>query len=1098
MRDIRKKAKKKENYIERENGWDERFYLGKMRDYTPIEKSLNLNKRRKQYNLDSNLKYLKSQIKSSKRRNSNPKYSNVRFASSRSGNYGNITLNNNNYHPKTNYNNDDDLINITPYINNEEFSFIKTRNHEELNIYINNLWDSLGVLKEYKNAFYNIINSLGSNNEAKNQFFQLEIENLKKFENNLIKLNKEIENREKALNFLKKLNDVFETQFINLKLDIPDNMFKDFTKTIQNIRLISINVILLMNKIREICSYSTINGKFDIDKLTKYNFDKNYLIKMRNDLDFLVKSQINNYKGMKINFLSSDPFLISVNNTFPIIHDNFIIIRQCQYIIMQDVIFYQINNNENEKKENKQNNNRYNNIVNHNQSNKSKNKIIIDYNDKNDYDYEHKIDDKINRLKKKLEPIKKESKNNIVEYIQKDKNKKDDNSEKSNKYLKNSDFEDDLIKNNDNDIFDDEIEDEIENQKKEIAKIKKEDEERKLKIKKVSEDNKIINELRELQREKKEKEKRRKEMEELRKKEEEEIKKKKEEEEIKKKKEEEEIKKKKEEEEIKKKKEEEEIKKKKEEEEDGGKELRDSILNTSKYPNSRLNDSLRRSMTPETLKKKKIDNCNFSFFTGNIRDFIPIYNNYFESISENQKIIFNLKSNDLENIQKYFTPKIILCSDKKNKSIIKGVCIISFIFENNNIKVYINHLSSNDENERDNILSYFISFIKQHIDFDEIIIDLYYKYNEELKKFSIDNEIRDLFKINLKFKWIKLENLSNHIRYQKMSLKIDKNEILENVGFNNITVQKLIPDKLFDISDNCYLSFNTINEHNNIENKEFNLIYDKYINLFSIVSIFCQMKNGESYEFNNFKEKYKFIFETKKKLDDLNISNYINLKMNDVNMDSSFNNFSKDSIIHTLNIHISPIFNSTISTIINDYIYNRIECNEMKILFEKNLQIKFYLIPTQDEHISIIISEVNPNLKNIFFNNNSNIYDIFNGFYQNLTNAEENNSNKIIYIPSFNIESKLFSKEINCFKDIQINKNGENYKLDAIEENIKIEYKSDPNREYGFTININEKENIIKDNFIISIVNYDILSNLSLPSIILYYITKDNWNKINK
>ena len=74
----------------------------------------------------------------------------------------------------------------------------------------------------------------------------------------------------------------------------------------------------------------------------------------------------------------------------------------------------------------------------------------------------------------------------------------------------------------------------------------------------------------------------------------------------------------------------------------------------------------------------------------------------------------------------------------------------------------------------------------------------------------------------------------------------------------------------------------------------------------------------------------------------------------------------------------------------------------------------------------------------------------------------------------------------------------EKIQLDAIEENIKIEYQSDPNREYGFTINTNEKENIIKDNFIISIVDYNILSNLSLPSIMLYYITKDNWNKINK
>ena len=517
-------------------------------------------------------------------------------------------------------------------------------------------------------------------------------------------------------------------------------------------------------------------------------------------------------------------------------------------------------------------------------------------------------------------------------------------------------------------------------------------------------------------------------------------------------------------------------------------------------------------MTPETHKKTVSDNFNFSFFTGDIKDFITAYNHYYKSIPDNQKTIFNINTNILEKITKFFTPKIIICSDKKSSLLIKGICIIGFLFENNDIKINIIHLSSSDENERDNIISYFITFIKQHIECDEIIIDLFYKYDEDIKKFTIDTEIKDLFKVILKFKWIKLENLSNHIRYQKMNLRIDKNEMLEFVGNNNITILKLIPDKLFEINDNCNFSFKEIsdndinekeNENDNSNNKINDNNNDKYINLFSVLLIFSQMKSVENYQLSNYKERFNNFLEKKIKFGDLNLSKYIQLKMNEINVDSSSNNFKSDSICHSLNINVSPIFNSTISIQYNDYLYNRIESNEIKILTDKKSQLKFYLIPTLDEYNSIIISEINEEMKNNLIDNNTNIYDLFENGYDNLLNENnnkenDNNSNTIIYIPTFKINTKYSCNEINCLKDIKINKNDINYKLNNFEEKIKFEYKSDPNKECGFNISVNEeKEHIIKDNFIVSIINSNVLSNLSFPSILLFYITKDNWIKKN-
>ena len=413
MREIKTKSllNKKENYMQRENGWDDRFYLSRLKDYSNVDKSQNSKNIRK-YNLESNLNYIKSQIKSSKR---DTKSSYSKYRPSKSGNhYGNMTSNN--FFSNYNYNYDDELMNMNVKNNFDDYSFIKNMNNEEIDTYIKLLWDDLGVLNDYRKSFYDIVNPIENN--CKNEFFSLEIENLKHLESYLIKFKNEKEKREKCISQLKRINSVIEKHFINLGLDIADNVMRDFTKEIQNIRNFTINIVLLINNIREMSSYSKINNKFDLEN-SKYNFTQDYLIKIRDDLGFLGKSAINNYRGMKLKFNSQgDPFLISINNFIPISPDNLKKLRQCQYIIMQDAIFNNSNNNISKSYNDNKKNNRYNNDNNifENKSHRNK-KIIIDYNgkdnDKKDNDNDYKLDDNINKLKKKLEPIKKENKKEI-------------------------------------------------------------------------------------------------------------------------------------------------------------------------------------------------------------------------------------------------------------------------------------------------------------------------------------------------------------------------------------------------------------------------------------------------------------------------------------------------------------------------------------------------------------------------------------------------------------------------------------------------------------------------------------------------------------
>jgi len=78
----------------------------------------------------------------------------------------------------------------------------------------------------------------------------------------------------------------------------------------KNIRVLSINIINYFNKVREASSYYIMGGKFNLDNLSSgFNYDRNYLIKMKNDTDFLRNSLLGKYFNF---YHDSDPFLISI------------------------------------------------------------------------------------------------------------------------------------------------------------------------------------------------------------------------------------------------------------------------------------------------------------------------------------------------------------------------------------------------------------------------------------------------------------------------------------------------------------------------------------------------------------------------------------------------------------------------------------------------------------------------------------------------------------------------------------------------------------------------------------------------------------------
>jgi hypothetical protein len=168
------------------------------------------------------------------------------------------------------------------------------------------LWEDLGVTESYRLIFDSIAQELDQS--FRKDFFEFELNSLKELQEQLKRLSQEVKARDKTIELLLRFDKLL------IKEKEPETrVIDDIVKTLSHLRVLSVNIVKNLVKFRKMSSHLILSGKFDAEKINRnYAFDALYLIKMKNDTDFLYASQMSKFFNFS---MDSDPFLISLSNS---------------------------------------------------------------------------------------------------------------------------------------------------------------------------------------------------------------------------------------------------------------------------------------------------------------------------------------------------------------------------------------------------------------------------------------------------------------------------------------------------------------------------------------------------------------------------------------------------------------------------------------------------------------------------------------------------------------------------------------------------------------------------------------------------------------
>ena len=1001
-----------------------------------------------------------------------------------------------------------------------------------------NLWEELGVNYIYRKIFKKISSTL--NKEKRENYYLYEFNKLNNINNIIHSIITNINNRENIIVKLQKnYNDYNEKENINNEEEIIKVILPDIID-IRKYSIDIINNIILLRK--EIC-YDIIMNKYDINKI--FIFPHDYLIKMNHDLDFLIYLHINKY----FNFAKSDPFfkMINIYNNkynLPELEDNQMqLINKFEKIIMDELVNQEVNlmnmnskgsfdsifNFESKNRIIKRNNTKINNQLNFNKKNNSirkvikanrglsrqklrpkiNNKIIIDSDASNlSKDQEHIIS--LNKLNKYYSKTMKNNYNNIKNQFftnEKKRNKHMDEENKENN-IKFNNSNQKLINDNDLKIFEKFIEQSILeknnidkihiNKINKISKkiIKNEETFSNSNITNKNKDSdyqvNIIKEDNDMN-----------------------------------------------------------IKEKNSEKEN---------IKLSKHISSFIKDiieeseiensqkiSISKNNNPKSIKKGNEKEFNIEdieieaepikkvysryiieLYKDKLSMLKEIYKNYYKNIPEKLKNGFNIKSNIIKYLEGIY-PKVLIIKSNKNNSEILGIVTLNYIAYNPNSIIVCKNKSNNynkmlnissisciNESIFSDILINTIDFCEEFFYFENIILELYYLNKNG--QFILYSDLEKIIKNNAKFRWVNMENdgINRKIKYKYVNNNINKNsfEFTNNIiNLNTINIIGYEEEKNFKFSDIRNLSF---------------------INDFSINYLLLEMIGQNNFKVNNKRNNgNNFINSlikkaTFKKMNQL-CSNFL---VSQLGEDSEIKNFFKENqsflsnneLIEKIDerIYYELYFSSAIININNSfkniikikykgYMYNILfndQINEFSIKDNNNEDMKFYLIKSSDQNISIILYEFKKgetldDIKKLLFNSKNenqekNISEVFKDIFSQVT-QKPTKTNKNIYIPSFKIFSKNITFRPSVFSDVileneKINKNYKINCLNYIEELTFGEDESFLIKQNVMDFDEDLGENIIIENdFIISIVDNDLIYELQIPTISAFLVQKCQW-----
>ena len=549
-----------------------------------------------------------------------------------------------------------------------------------------------------------------------------------------------------------------------------------------------------------------------------------------------------------------------------------------------------------------------------------------------------------------------------------------------------------------------------------------------------------------------------------------------------------------------------------------------------------------------------IGNYKYDFYKENLFNFITSIS---ESLALDKIPDFLKKSFNLEKINifdentyiKGVYPKIITSKNKK-KNIITGMC--SLYYENYGqerepliLRIEALCVLENDwEEQIENIIKY----IKEKMIFDEIkYVISYMPSPEHQNKLRINQNIKELFNKKLNCVWKNLTNYADgsrtqDIRFIKEGNYFDQEESNYNnnnnkiFGFNTLSILSLFDSEERFLGDGI---------HDELKKKYSNIGFTRYINL---LPIFILLANNPTYKITLTNPKDNDVYEIPEEdevIDSNNIKS-INPKnqirrisemlfnINDISSlkekinssellkifnlnDSLFeevNNKLQEKVdnisfnIFTMNLNLSTTTNYCL--VYENYYYNRISSKDIDILRDPETRNLFYLIPTKTESTFILLCQVSRTLQRELLDGHKNIYDTFMEYHPKLTNqllkfssfglttSQLKDYEKTIYIPSFQIDTHLFSysmNDINKKGNIVNEKTGNEGLIGSVEEYFKMSFEQDKDIKNSFTIipvEDNKMNMVIRESFLFGVFNINIIASTPLQ---LFYVTKDHWIK---
>ena len=913
------------------------------------------------------------------------------------------------------------------------------------------LWEQLGINKSYQFIFDNFCIQLSPINRE--NYFNNEINHLNSILNLLKEINLNINKRKNYIGILKK-NDNMINSIKNKEID---ELIHNIRETLNELRRISIIIIENYSKLKELIGYDLFINKFESSKINNYN---SYLIEMKTDLNFLISSNLSKY----FFFIENDPFLNSIskninieyekNNDLQIEKELNERVKICEYILLNEIL-----NNEHKKNFNYRYNNNLNNISTHSlistKSNTKLNKSI-----EGNYLYDYKLNKRKNSNKKM---ISNKSINSFNIYNKKKstfKKKIPFNILTESKFIINNcerNFSKGKLKYEEakTDIPKGKIEVILDRKKLENEKNKNQRNNKNSNY--IKDDNLTFDYYNKIQYEQQN------------------------------------------------------ISKKS----DSKNEL--SAINQSNINEVRSetmtlskNDEDTKDIIKDLKKEEKFDNKKdnkiplvIKIYSGSINDFISIFKSVVNQIPDEQKIGFQI-NNNLNYYLKGVYPNILIIEEENN---IKGLSIVYFdpiqLCKSLNISL-ICTIESEIFSECLNLLK---NFCTDNFEYDELRLDLFYGIKEG--QFYLIETLEKIIK-GEKFKWVNMENdgKNRKIKYKYSNPNLSPESILNQSGKSIIKLKTL-----------CIISLDSI--ENKLENTSRKM---NELNNFSVMSIIEELIVQYDYriEDTNMDSKFQEFLKNlkpnkfKKMTSDfiqclLGSSNEILsfLKENSFELSNSINNniLNNDTLAISL-LKVESSFETIIQTNYNGYKYNIITNENIEVFsYKKNENDDkfedFYFLRTSNDILSLIIYELKDNSSlDDLINMNSeddNIYDEFQRVYTKMNN-QPLKSMKRILIPSFQITKENMHKKPSFLNAIQLSNNDEIYQITYLNQFEKFDFSNDNNLKSNLIFEDINTENdiIIKNDFLMVLINSDLFCDLQIPTISAFIVHKKCWQKEEK